>query len=127
MEILLLIARLFFSLVFIMSGFNHIKNAEMLTGYARSKNVPASKFSIILSGIVIIFGGLTILFGLWVKVGALLLTLFLLFTAFAMHPYWKVEEPANKMNEQNHFLKDLALAGAAFLIWYFGTGPLSIS
>jgi len=126
MEFLLVIARLCFSLIFILSGFNHISNAGMMTKYAKSKNFPSSKFTTILSGVAIIFGGITVLFGFWVQIGALILTVFLLVTAFGIHHFWTLEDPMEKMNDQNHFLKDLALAGAAFIIWYFGTGPWSI-
>jgi uncharacterized membrane protein YphA (DoxX/SURF4 family) len=86
--------------------------------YAASKNVLYPKFAVTASGILILLGGLSILLGLWVKIGALLLVVFLLPVAFIMHNFWTIAEPADRQNEQIHFAKDLALAGAAFLIWY---------
>ncbi|MBR9997464.1 MAG: DoxX family protein [Cyclobacteriaceae bacterium] len=125
-EIYILIARLFFSLLFIISGLNHLLNLERMAGFVRQKNVPAPKLVVILTGAAIIFGGISILLGLWVKAGAMILTIFLVVTAFFLHNFWEKEDPLEKANDMNHFLKDIALAGASLLIWYFGTGPLSL-
>lgn len=98
--------------------------------YVGSKNVPAPKVAVFISGIMILLGGLSILLGFWVYIGAWLLIIFLIPTAFMMHDFWNVEDPMDRQNEMIHFLKDLALAGAAFLIWYLyatvGTIPWSL-
>lgn len=66
---------------------------------------------------MILLGGLSILLGFWVNIGAWLLILFLIPTAFMMHDFWNVEDSMDCQNEMTHFMKDLGLAGAAFLIW----------
>jgi uncharacterized membrane protein YphA (DoxX/SURF4 family) len=86
--------------------------------YAESKNVPFPKLAVFVSGMLILAGGLSVLLGLWVRVGALLLIVFLIPVAFIMHNFWAIAEPADRQNEQIHFIKDLALAGGAFMIWY---------
>lgn len=130
MGILLLIARILFAAIFIQSGIGHIMNVDQMGGYAASKGVPASKVMVFLSGIMILLGGASILLGWWVSVGAWLIIIFLLPTAFIMHDFWTVEDPGDRQNEQIHFMKDMALAGAAFLIWYLYISvsqlPLSI-
>ena len=65
-------------------------------------------------------GGALVLLGWSRFIGAGLLVIFLLPTAFLMHPFWKESDPAVKQNEMAHFLKVLALAGAALLIAYYG-------
>lgn len=75
---------------------------------------------------MILLGGLSVLLGLYVRVGALLLVLFLIPTAILMHNFWTIDDPQARAVDQAHFMKDLALAGAAFLIWYHGTGPWSL-
>jgi putative oxidoreductase len=125
-EIYILIARLFFSLLFIITGLNHLLNLERMAGYVRQKNLPVPKVVVAVSGAAIIFGGISVLLGLWVKTGALILMVFLVITAFFFHNFWEKEDPREKVNEMNHFLKDIALAGASLLIWYFGTGPFSL-
>lgn len=118
MGFLLFLSRILFAIIFINSGLGHIKNTAQMSQYAASKGVPAPKFSVFISGIMLLFGGFSILLGLWVNIGALLLILFLLPAAFLMHDFWEVDDPDQRQNEQIHFFKDLALAGAAFLIWY---------
>ena len=125
-EIYILIARLFFSLLFIISGLNHLLNLERMAAYVRKKNLPVPKVVVTVSGVAIIFGGFSILLGLLVETGALILTVFLVITAFFFHNFWEKDDPKEKVNEMNHFLKDIALAGASLLIWYFGTGPFSL-
>lgn len=131
MGILILIARILFAALFIQSGVGHLTATDQMSGYASSKGIPAPKFMVLLSGLMLLLGGFSILLGWWVRVGALLLVLFLLPTAFTMHNFWTVEDPESRQNEMIHFMKDLSLAGAAFLIWYLYVNlpeiPLSIS
>jgi uncharacterized membrane protein YphA (DoxX/SURF4 family) len=117
MDIVLVIARVLFSLIFISSGISHLTKLEAMTGYAQYKKVPAAKFSVLLSGLMILIGGLYIAFGVYADLGALLLALFLIPTAFLMHAFWKETDPTAKQNETISFFKDLSLAGAALIIF----------
>lgn len=117
MDIVLVIARVLFALIFISSGISHLTKLEAMTGYAQYKKVPAAKFSVLLSGLMILVGGLYIAFGVYADLGALLLALFLIPTAFLMHAFWKETDPTAKQNETIGFFKDLSLAGAALIIF----------
>jgi uncharacterized membrane protein YphA (DoxX/SURF4 family) len=117
MDIVLVIARVLFALIFISSGISHLTKLEAMTGYAQYKKVPAAKFSVVLSGLMILIGGLYIAFGIYADLGALLLALFLIPTAFLMHAFWKETDPTAKQNETIGFFKDLSLAGAALIIF----------
>jgi uncharacterized membrane protein YphA (DoxX/SURF4 family) len=117
MDIVLVIARVLFALIFISSGVSHLTKLEAMTGYAKYKKVPAAKFSVLPSGAMILIGGLYIAFGVYADLGALLLALFLIPTAFLMHAFWKETDPTAKQNETISFFKDLSLAGAALIIF----------
>ncbi len=121
-----LIGRILFSLVFIMSGINHLTNVEAMSQYAAANGVPAPTAAVILSGLLILAGGLSVMLGYRARLGAWLLVVFLIPTAFLMHGFWGVEDAMMQQNEMAHFLKDLALAGGALLITHFGAGPLSL-
>lgn len=130
MGILVVIARLLFSAIFILSGVGHVTQTDSMAQYAAAKGVPAPRVAVLASGVMLIVGGLSVLLGLYVSVGAMLLVVFLLPTAFLMHNFWTLEDPQARQEDQTHFMKDLALAGAAFLIWYFWglvDVPLSIT
>lgn len=118
MEIIFLVGRILFALIFIASGIGHLTATAAMAGYAQSKGVPAAKASTILSGIVIIVGAVLIATGFYGDLGALLLVLFLVPTAFLMHAYWKESDPMAKMNEQIAFNKDISLAGGALVLLY---------
>ncbi|MEY4104674.1 MAG: hypothetical protein RLZZ478_37, partial [Actinomycetota bacterium] len=52
MDIVLVIGRVLFALLFISSGLAHFAQRDAMTGYAQFKKVPAAKFSVLLSGLV---------------------------------------------------------------------------
>ena len=129
MDILALLARFLFSAIFIYSGFGHLTRTQMMAQYTAAKRVPAAKFFVIITGIMILFGGLSILLGAYVKIGALLIVIFLVPVALIMHNFWTLTDPMARGNDRAHFMKDISLAGAAFLIWYFWNNhvPLSLA
>lgn len=128
MEILIVIARLLFSLIFLMSAIGHFTQTKTMVEYTKSKKVPAPGLAVFVTGIMLLLGGLSILLGAFVNIGAILLVIFLIPTAFIMHNFWTVKDPMMKQNDQINFMKDLALAGAAFLIWYlYHTVPVPLS
>ena len=117
MDILLVIGRVLFALIFINSGIAHLTKLKDMTGYAQFKKVPAPKLAVIVSGLMLIIGGLYIVFGVYADLGALLLAIFLVPTAFMMHNFWTIEDPQAKQGEMINFFKNLSLAGAALIIF----------
>ncbi len=117
MEILEIVGRVMFALLFIASAFGHFKNAEGMAGYAQSKGVPAPKLAVQGSGLLILVGAVLVASGYQAALGALLLVIFLVPTAVIMHPFWKETDAMTKMNEQIAFLKDISLAGAALVMF----------
>ena len=117
MEIVLLIARVLFAMLFINMGIMHFTKLEAMTGYAKYKKIPAAKFSVMLAGLMILVGGIYIAFGIYADLGALLIALFLIPTAFLMHGFWNESDETAKQNETVHFFKDLSLAGAALIVF----------
>jgi uncharacterized membrane protein YphA (DoxX/SURF4 family) len=66
---------------------------------------------------MILVGGLYIVLGFYADLGALLIAAFLIPTALIMHAFWKETDATAKQNETIGFFKDLALAGAALIIF----------
>ena len=98
-----------------MNGFNHLKNLQNMTGYAASKKVPSPKTAVIISGLMILLGGLGVLLGIYTEIALWLIALFLIVVTPMMHNFWKV--PAEqKMAEQINFMKNLALLGATLML-----------
>ena len=116
-EIALIVGRILFALLFINSGIAHFTKNSAMTGYAQYKKVPMAKVSVYLSGVMILLGGLYIALGFYADLGALLIAIFLIPTAFLMHAFWKETDATAKQNETIGFFKDLSLAGAALIIF----------
>lgn len=124
MNAVLVIGRILFAALFIGAGISHFAKLEVMTGYAKYKKLPAAKLGVILSGLFFLLGGIYIVLGFWVDLGALLIAITLVLAAVIFHQYWKESDANTKMQEQMAFNKDLALAGAALIIFaliYSGT------
>lgn len=116
MNAALVIGRVLFAALFIMSGIGHFKSLEAMTGYAKYKKLPAAKLGVIGSGLFFLLGGIYILLGFWVDLGALLIAITVILAAIIFHQYWKETDANTKMQETIAFNKDLALGGAAIII-----------
>ena len=120
MDIVFLVARILFALIFIASGFAHFANRKAMAEYAAAMGAPAPGPGVLISGLMILAGGLMILLGIWGDLGALLLIAFLLPTSLIMHAFWKHEDPQMAQTEQIMFMKNISLAGGALaFFWLF--------
>lgn len=111
----LLAGRAIFGGYFLYNALNHFTNHQMMTEYARSKGVPAPGAAVAGSGLLILTGGLSILTGAWPKIGAGLISTFLLGVSPMMHAFWKEEDAQQQMQEMVNFTKNMALVGASLL------------
>ena len=123
-----LVGRVLFAVLFIGNGLNHLLKVNEVAAYAQIKGLPAPKAATIVSGLMILVGGVLVLLGWHRFIGAGLIVIFLLPTAFVVHAFWKETDPAMMQVEMAHFLKDLALLGAAlFIAFYSGMSwPMSL-
>ncbi len=124
MKYTLLAGRILFSLIFIFSSFGHF--SEPSIGFAASKGVPAASVLVPLSGIIELLGALSILLGYKAKYGAWLIVIFLIPVTFMLHNFWTIEDAMAKQMDMAAFMKNISMTGAALMIAYFGSGPLSI-
>ena len=123
MDIVVLIGRIAFGLLFVGSAVGHLTQTEGMAQFADARGVPSSRVIVQLSGLWILVGGLMVILGVWADLGALLLVVFLLLTALVMHPFRRVTGEEQQM-EQVQFLKDLGLAGAALMLFgFFAASP----
>jgi putative oxidoreductase len=126
------LARLLFCLLFLKSGYAHLVNVKPMAGYAKAVgNVPMPEVMVLVSGVMLLAGGLSLLVGYHPRIGGMLLVLFLVPAAFLMHPYWKQTDPMARAGDAAQFWKNISLAGAALFIaadphwpWPFSVGNL---
>jgi uncharacterized membrane protein YphA (DoxX/SURF4 family) len=119
MDVLVLIGRILFSLLFLSSAYGHLGQTQAMAGYAKSKGVPSAAAAVIVTGVMLLAGGLMVLLGIWADLGALILAVFLIPTAIIMHGFWRESDPQAKTMEMVQFNKDLALGGASLMLLAF--------
>jgi len=117
MDVIILIGRILFGGFFLMSGINHFAKLEAMTGYAKYKKLPAAKLGVLLSGLMLILGGIYIILGFYTDLGLLLIAIFLVLAAVIFHNFWKETDATAKQNEMLAFMKDIALAGGALILF----------
>jgi len=116
MNTLLLIGRIIFGGYFIYNGVNHFIGFGMMTQYAKMKGVPFPAIAQGMTGLMLLLGGLSIVFGIYPFVGIVLLVAFLVPVSLMMHNFCKLEEPQLRMADKINFMKNMALLGAVLML-----------
>jgi putative oxidoreductase len=133
MDAVFLIGRILFALIFVLSGVTaHLVGRRASIDYVRAYNAPAPELMVPLSGVAIILGGLSIALGFYADVGALIVGAFVLVMALIMHAFWKEQDAQQQQNQMAHFMKNMAILGAALVIFFVynqmqGDAPLSLT
>jgi uncharacterized membrane protein YphA (DoxX/SURF4 family) len=119
MDVIVLIGRILFAFLFLTSGYAHFAQRKMMAQYAGSKAVPSPLPAVLAGGVLLVLGGLMVLLGIWADLGSLFLVVFLLPTAVLIHGFWKESDQQARMTEMTQFSKDVALGGAALMLFAF--------
>ncbi len=128
LDIALLVGRLLFGGFFLISGVRHLTDAEPMSQYAASQNVPAPKLSVIATGLLLIAGAGSVLLGVYPRIGLTAIAVFLVVVSPTMHAFWTLDDAQQRASEQTQFMKNAALLGAALALmtlstpWVFALG-----
>ena len=117
--ILAIIGQGIFGLYWIYNGVNHLAHHKMLAGYTQTKNVPMPLTAVIITGLLLIGGGLSILTGWYLVYGLTAIVIFLLGVTFRMHDFWNEKDPNAKMMNMILFMRNIALLGATLMMYYW--------
>ena len=117
--ILILVGRLLFGGFLAFQGLNHFMNTDEMAGYAGSNGVPAPRFGVIASGILLLLGGLGIILGVYPIVAAGMLAVFFVLVTPVMHDFWAAPEE-EQQNEMVNFIKNVELLGASLVFLVLG-------
>ena len=112
------IARLFLSLIFIISGFNKIIGYAGTQGYMEAMGVPGVMLPLVI--LLELVGGIAILVGFKTRLVALLFVGFNIVSAILFHNF------VADAGEMNNFMKNIAIAGGFLMLFAHGAGAYSI-
>lgn len=128
MDVVLLIGRILFVAIFVVGGIGHLTNRKAMAEYARALGAPGGEFGVVVSGLVILVGGIMVAAGIWGDLGAILLFAFLVPTTLFMHRFWKIDDPQMQQMDQVMFFKNVSLMGGALvLFWAFNQLDLPLT
>ena len=111
-DALFLLARILFGGVLAFMGIDNLRSLEEPTGYAESKDVPAAEKAVPLSSGMLVAGGVGIVLWRLPALAAASVASFLIGVTPMIHDFWNHEDD-ERVNQQIHFLKNLALIGGA--------------
>lgn len=126
MDVIALIGRTLFTVVFLGAAMGHLTSADAMAGYAASKKLPQPKLAVQVSGVYVGVASVLLILGIWPDLAALAFVPFLVLTAVLFHDFWKQDDPETRQMEQIQFSKDLSLAGGAlgfFALYASDTHP----
>lgn len=127
-DVVYLVGRILFSLVFLGSGFGHLTQTEGSAQYAAYKKVPNAKLMVQLTGVLMVLGGLAVVLGIWMDLAGLCLAVLALIFGFVMHKFWEESDPMTQNAERAQFMKNVSIAGAGLIIAAVGLyGPYTIT
>lgn len=119
MDGVLLAGRILFSAIFLMSAFAHFAQRQGMATYAEQMGAPWPELTVPATGALIGVGAVLLMLGIWADLAALLLAGFLVPTSFIMHRFWGLADAQMAQNQQIHFMKNMAMTGAALVLFAF--------
>ena len=121
-----LAGRIMIATIFLLSAVgNKIPNFEGVVGYMTKHEVPSPRLLLIGAIALLIVGSLSVILGLFTRVGAGLLLVFLLAATYHFPNFWALEGAAQQA-ETIQFMKNLSLMGAMVFLMANGPGALSL-
>lgn len=115
-----LLARLLFSALWVIYGFQKLTGFEGLADTIASRGLPLPQVLAVITVLVEFVGGLMVLTGFYARHAALAIFLFIIPVTVVFHPVWADPRQASS------FWKNLALMGTCMFIMVQGSGRFSL-
>ncbi len=120
-----LIGRLLLAPMFLTAGVPKLMDTATTAAAMESKGIPAAFALAVIAGLIELLGGLAIVFGLFTRLAAVGLFLFLIPVTLIFHPFWSLEGMEAQM-QMGNFMKNLAIMGGLALLVANGPGRYSV-
>ena len=120
MKYIPLAARICLCIIFLKAGIGKIFGFGGTAAMMASQGLPIPQVLLVFTIAFQLIGGLSLLFGYKVKIGSLLLILFLIPATLVFH------NPIGNPDQMNAFLKNIGLIGGLLMTIYAGAGAISI-
>lgn len=121
---ILLVGRVLFVALFLVSARGHILNHERYVTIAKGR-IPFPYVAGWPVGVWLILAILSMVLGILPDLGALMMAAFLVPTTVLFHAFWTFSDPAQRRTQQSNFFRNISLLGATLALFaLFGVaGP----
>lgn len=119
-NLILLIARILLSSIFLLSGFGKLTDIGGTAAYFANYHLPAPTATAVIVGLIELLGGLAIILGFRTRIAAWVLGIFCIATALVAHTNF------SDMGQLINFQKNLAMCGGFLALAMIGAGAWSI-
>jgi putative oxidoreductase len=124
-DTLLLVGRILFGLIFLMSGFGKLSNIAATTQYFAAQGLTPPAFWAWFGGIYEFVIGVTLIVGVGTRYAAAATFIWVLVATLVAHRYWSSPE-AQQRAQQINFMKNLSIMGGALYIFVLGAGRYAV-
>ena len=121
---LALLGRVLLAVLFIVSGWGKIGGFDGTAGFIASKGLPLPQVLTALAIAVELGGGVLLLAGWKARWAALAMAAFTIVITPIFHGFWNAPA-AEAMDQQIHFLKNIAIIGGLLMVAALGPGRFS--
>jgi putative oxidoreductase len=119
------IGRIGLALLFLWSGYEKLAHPASTVAYMQAYALPAADLLMWPALLLELAGGAMLALGWKLRWMALVLAGYTFAATFVFHAYWSA--PADQvMNEQIHFMSNLAIAGGLLLVFAHGSGRYAL-
>jgi putative oxidoreductase len=119
------IGRIGLALLFLWSGYAKFAHAAGTIGYMKAYGMPAADILIWPVALIEVLAGAMLVLGWKTRWAVLALIVLTVPAALVFHAYWGV--PADQvMNQQIHFMKNLAILGGLLSVFAHGSGRYAL-
>jgi putative oxidoreductase len=120
-----LIGRILLSAIFIISAGAKLSEWNATVTMMANKGIPVAPLALAIATFIELAGGIAILLGVFSRISALVMFLYLIPVTLIMHNFWSVGALQTNIQLVN-FLKNLSIMGGLSLLTGYGPGRYSL-
>jgi uncharacterized membrane protein YphA (DoxX/SURF4 family) len=108
--------RALLAVMFVKGGFDTLRHPGYRPKAVARAGIPEPELMVTLNGLSMLTGGCMLALGISPRLAALGLIAAIIPTTYVGHPFWAMENDADRRQQQIHFLKNLGLLGGLLLV-----------
>jgi putative oxidoreductase len=120
-----LFGRVLLGWIFLIGSWGKLTGIAGFTGYVTSLGLPAPGIMAWVGAIAEFFVGITLVFGVATRYGAVLGLIFVVLATAIAHRYWQFPA-AQQLGQYINFMKNISIMGGMLLLFITGAGRFSV-